>query len=1105
MESTTKDANNSSQLSREQLLEYIKKQKIQIKKLQEQISNSNSNSSNVISTDNNNNDNRDREEVDVIQNLKNELEAAKTKINKFNVLVKSKMKEIDSLKKQLNEINASKSSSSSSSSSVTQPNVDSNAETGVEDFSLEAMESFGMSLVKDFSSIFSTTSASSNAPLSSDNHSDGSNNNDINEIKKKLIESNESLESMKGKLLDHSQTIQLLKEENDSVKLQLTSEMKELSENYKKQLSDLYAELSDANNINKTQKQTAEEQEVFLRKEIDCLKSRAAEEEVKSSSRIQSIAVELEESRRIVAERDASSLHLSSQVASLKSDLVSLTKTLEESDDVIAKLKERASASSSTSSKELDDAKSKIKQLQADFESEKIANAKLTGDIKSISSSLKAAEENIVTSAKALKEKEDELKQLAEAAQSGSSHQETGTSPTANPGSSKGNKKKKKGIVVADEKVDPLSSSSPPLTDILTNKVQDLEATVVALRGELEAESSKGLALRGELEAESSKGLSLKKENDQLIQAVESSCAENIKNLKTWEEKLKGLETKLESSRKEADKLKAELSTAHASSSSLQEDLISAKASVTSLESTLSTAQASSSLLKADLSSSKALVASLQADLSASRAQYESLLADKARVESELASVSDKGSDSLTRLQQKKDELEGCVEELKMTVASLEALRAKDSDSLASLEQKKDELQEQVSKLQEHVSSSTKKLKGCEEDAAQAREERELFRRKLLHFEGLVEESKETIDRYQQEVHSLTVDVQKSDILIKGLKETIATNEGLIVTLSDEKRRRVEQEQEQEQGQRDNMMMRLSELEAYKESIESQLKSEKVESEASIKALTDKVQRLKVLLTKTKNAAEEREAELLKLSKVTARYKRFGIHASLSLPSLYEGGGGGTVVKEKEKWCLVYEDGGPGGKQRKDGGLKWVKATLASQWITEGSTLIGAWPKSLEETWQHEVDDVRKGLEAERDALQSQLDETSKGFQAYKIRAADALKRLGSEERSERQKAQQSEAIQLDGLHETITKLECRCRDLEEQLQLQTSKSLAVDAEVETLKGAASSSAELLIEERERAKTTQETAKSLEEEVTRLQTALKVLSSERERERERER
>ena len=103
MESTTKDANNSSQLSREQLLEYIKKQKIQIKKLQEQISNSNSNSSNVISTDNNNNDNRDREEVDVIQNLKNELEAAKTKINKFNVLVKSKMKEIDSLKKQLSE------------------------------------------------------------------------------------------------------------------------------------------------------------------------------------------------------------------------------------------------------------------------------------------------------------------------------------------------------------------------------------------------------------------------------------------------------------------------------------------------------------------------------------------------------------------------------------------------------------------------------------------------------------------------------------------------------------------------------------------------------------------------------------------------------------------------------------------------------------------------------------------------------------------------------------------------------------------------------------------------------------------------------------------
>jgi hypothetical protein len=200
---------------------------------------------------------------------------------------------------------------------------------------------------------------------------------------------------------------------------------------------------------------------------------------------------------------------------------------------------------------------------------------------------------------------------------------------------------------------------------------------------------------------------------------------------------------------------------------------------------------------------------------------------------------------------------------------------------------------------------------------------------------------------------------------------------------------------------------------------------------------------------------------------------------------LYEG------AKEKEKWCLVYEDGGPGVKRNTDGGMKWVRATAVNQWVAEGSTMIGSWPENLEDSWQQELSLVKQRSDSDRQGLQSQLDETNKSFQAYKVRAADALKRLGSEERSERQRAQQVENSQLDSLNETIAKLEKQCGEVEQLLQIEVDRAKEKDIELQRMTLVASSSADLLAEEKEHSNMLklqfEETISSLEKDVSRLQ------------------
>ena len=97
-------------LSREQLLEYVKKQKAKIKQLEEKVKRDEL--SPIVSLE-------ATTATGSLEGLKNEIKSKDQKLLKYNALVKSKIKEIDALKAQLagsHDVSSSPSSLSSTSS-----------------------------------------------------------------------------------------------------------------------------------------------------------------------------------------------------------------------------------------------------------------------------------------------------------------------------------------------------------------------------------------------------------------------------------------------------------------------------------------------------------------------------------------------------------------------------------------------------------------------------------------------------------------------------------------------------------------------------------------------------------------------------------------------------------------------------------------------------------------------------------------------------------------------------------------------------------------------------------------------------------------------------
>ena len=81
---------------------------------------------------------------------------------------------------------------------------------------------------------------------------------------------------------------------------------------------------------------------------------------------------------------------------------------------------------------------------------------------------------------------------------------------------------------------------------------------------------------------------------------------------------------------------------------------------------------------------------------------------------------------------------------------------------------------------------------------------------------------------------------------------------------------------------------------------------------------------------------------------------------------------------------------------------------------------MGTWPNPLQDTFAADISQLRTRLENERDEVAAKLEDVSAQFQAYKVRAQTALKRIGTEDRNEKLRAQEAENAEIERLRSII-------------------------------------------------------------------------------------
>ena len=238
--------------------------------------------------------------------------------------------------------------------------------------------------------------------------------------------------------------------------------------------------------------------------------------------------------------------------------------------------------------------------------------------------------------------------------------------------------------------------------------------------------------------------------------------------------------------------------------------------------------------------------------------------------------------------------------------------------------------------------------------------------------------------------------------------------------------------------------MKVKALNQNVETLKQQLTENKSESETKMESLNDRIKKLKGLLSKVNSLAQEKEVKLNQLQSHHDPAKRFSIVVRLSSRSYSD-------IDDRHEmtthWCLIYEHS-VSSHEATDATVmivdttnasaqyRWVEERMVHKWMSEGSILIGEWPQSIQDKHNHDLHTMRSRLENERDKLVAQNTEVTNQFQAYKIRAQTALKRIGTEDRQEKLKVIEQESVEIERLKNIIHGY----KDKEDELMMEVGK-----------------------------------------------------------------
>jgi chromosome segregation ATPase len=225
------------------------------------------------------------------------------------------------------------------------------------------------------------------------------------------------------------------------------------------------------------------------------------------------------------------------------------------------------------------------------------------------------------------------------------------------------------------------------------------------------------------------------------------------------------------------------------------------------------------------------------------------------------------------------------------------------------------------------------------------------------------------------------------------------------------------------------------------------LQRAKTELEAKSEALTDKVKRLKMLLTKSKEQMDlmkqqqaEEQANGARKDKERSEIvvpEAFLIVARVAVaPS-----GSGRNDNDGAIWCCLQDCTDSSGGTGSTSLFSWVPEGQLRQLLGNGGVekkyeVRNAWPThTLQEIFAQELRRTQDSYTDQIRQLSAELEETNKSFKEYKVRAQSALKRIGTDERTQKQQVVAAESAVIEGLNETVADLTKKVAGLEDANQ----------------------------------------------------------------------
>jgi predicted nucleic acid-binding Zn-ribbon protein len=393
------------------------------------------------------------------------------------------------------------------------------------------------------------------------------------------------------------------------------------------------------------------------------------------------------------------------------------------------------------------------------------------------------------------------------------------------------------------------------------------------------------------------------------------------------------------------------------------------------------------------------------------------------------------------RLEDQRCLVERIQNEKELRSAEILALETKfaqlDADK-GNLLSEKDKL---IADMQKASDTLTFKLDDALRETAESREERERLRRKLLDLESTIEELQQKSGENFVSV-SYTAGLEEELKILRARLTDMDDNNAnlrqqyvLLELSTNDTKNLLDSTQQQLESANSRILLLESEsksteglqessLQDLKEQVADlsrKLKIKEKKHEEDSEAYSEKIRRLKVLLSKTKQLVQEKEEELADAKKLTSTSLGRPSNANVKCRILLAG----ETQKDKEGWCFISDENGKN---------RWILESILQQYSLEGTLVVNCNDEYMNVSLERRIAELKFAYENEIETLRTEIDENEKKFIAYKERAQVALKRMNKDEHDVKRKAQVDEEFNVKQYLKQISDLESRLDDISFEL-----------------------------------------------------------------------